>query len=171
MGSAIQNIPNPQLRQALSSMYEHAGNDLSQFEAEVAYWFDQSMQRLAGRTNAPFRCGPWCLAWCWPWCSILLIHHLFKVLWLHPTLAANISADQFANAQVAMDQLSVTSPPIGWEKPPFSWGADGPHWNYGLVVFLLMALGWGVTALTTCLARRSGLICCKKATHLRGGGQ
>lgn len=170
MGSAIQNIPNPQLRQALSSMYERAGNDLSQFEAEVAYWFDQSMQRLAGAYKRTIQV--WTVVFGLVLAMVFNIDtfHLFKVLWLHPTLAANISADQFANAQVAMDQLSVTSLPIGWEKPPFSWGADGPHWNYGLSDFLLMALGWGVTVLTTLFGAPFWFDLLQKATHLRGAG-
>ena len=41
LAAAIQEHPcNPQLRRAPSSMYERGlANDLSQFEAEVAYWF------------------------------------------------------------------------------------------------------------------------------------
>lgn len=170
MGSAIQSLPNPQLRQALSSMYARAGNDLSQFEAEVAYWFDQSMQRLVGVYKRTIQV--WTVAFGFALAMVFNIDtfHLFKVLWLHPSLAADISADQFASALAAMDQFSAGHLPVGWEKPPFSWGADGPHWNYSLGDFLLMALGWGVTALTTLFGAPFWFDLLQKATHLRGAG-
>lgn len=170
LDSAIQSIPNAQLRQALSSMHQRAGKDLAQFEAELAYWFDQSMQRLAGAYKRTVQI--WTVGFGLVLAMLFNIDsfHLFKVLWLHPALAGNLNADQFANAQLAMDQLSAASLPIGWEKPPFSWDDNGLKWNYALSEFALMALGWGVTALTTLFGAPFWFDLLQKATHLRGTG-
>ena len=47
LNAAIQSIPNHQLRQAMNSMYQRASADITQFETELANWFDSAMQRVA----------------------------------------------------------------------------------------------------------------------------
>ena len=44
----VANLPDGELRRSLAALAERAGGDLSAFEASVATWFDESMDRVSG---------------------------------------------------------------------------------------------------------------------------
>ena len=131
MGSAIQNIPNPQLRRALSSMYERAGNDLSQFEAEVAYWFDQSMQRLAGAYKRTIQ------VWTVVFGLVLAMVFNIDFSFVQGAVVAPDTGGQYQRRSIC--QRASGDGPVERHQPAdrlgeaaVLLGADGPHWNYGL---------------------------------------
>ncbi len=170
LGSAIQALPDAQLRQALNGMYVRAAGDLSQMEAELGCWFDSSMQRLAGEYKRTLQL--WTVAFGLLVAMVMNIDalHLFQVLWVHPALVQGISADQLANAHVAVDQLSVTELPIGWDKPPFILEQGQWRLAYGKQQLALMAAGWLITALTTLFGAPFWFDLLQRATSLRGSG-
>lgn len=168
LNAAIQRIPNNQLRQAMTGMYQRASADITQFETELANWFDSAMQRVAARYKRTLQ-----------WWTVLFgflvamlfnidTFHLFQVLWLHPTLAENITPENLANAHTALDQLSVTSLPIGWEKVPFELRDGVLYWQYSASQLALMTMGWMVTALSTLFGAPFWFDLLQKATNLRG---
>lgn len=168
LNAAIQRIPNNQLRQAMTGMYQRASADITQFETELANWFDSAMQRVSARYKRTLQ-----------WWTVLFgflvamlfnidTFHLFQVLWLHPTLAENITPENLANAHTALDQLSVTSLPIGWEKAPFELRDSVLYWQYSASQLALMTMGWMVTALSTLFGAPFWFDLLQKATNLRG---
>jgi hypothetical protein len=170
LSAAIQSIPDTQLRQLLSSMYQRATGDINQFEAELAYWFDNAMQRLAGDYKRTIQW--WTVLFGFLIAVVMNIDtlHLFKVLWVHPALVADISPDQATDAHTVLDQLSVTSLPVGWETPPFNYQNGVLSWNYSSNQLWLMAAGWLITALSTLFGAPFWFDLLQKATNLRGTG-
>jgi len=168
LNAAIQRIPNNQLRQAMTGMYQRASANITQFETELANWFDSAMQRVSARYKRTLQ-----------WWTVLFgflvamlfnidTFHLFQVLWLHPTLAENITPENLANAHTALDQLSVTSLPIGWETAPFELRDGVLYWQYSASQLALMTMGWMVTALSTLFGAPFWFDLLQKATNLRG---
>jgi hypothetical protein len=96
--------------------------------------------------------------------------HLFKVLWEHPALMSQVDATQLRDAHSAMQNLTVTSLPIGWERPPFTY-ADGVFgWTYSASPFAQMAAGWAITASSTLFGSPFWFDLLQRITHLRGTG-
>lgn len=171
LSAAIQGIPDAQLRQLLTGMYKRVGADLHAFEAEVAYWFDNSMQRLAGHYKRTIQ-------WWTVLCGFLLAMtfnidalHLFKVLWAHPALMSNVSAAQLVDAHSALDHLNVTSLPIGWEQAPLSYTDGVLTRAYSLNQFAQMGAGWVITASSTLFGSPFWFDLLQKVTNLRGTGK
>jgi hypothetical protein len=48
MATALSDIPDPALKQALQALYESADKDMTRFKVAVGAWFDSAMDRLAG---------------------------------------------------------------------------------------------------------------------------
>lgn len=168
--AAVQSVADPQLRQALLDMLQRAGGDLNRFEAEVAYWFDKSMDRLSGDYKRTMQ-----------WCTLLIgfllavamnidALHLFKVLWEHPALMSQVDAAQLQDAHSAMQNLNVTSLPIGWERTPFTYAKGVLAWTYSGSAFAQMAAGWAITASSTLFGSPFWFDLLQKITHLRGTG-
>lgn len=168
--SAIQAVPDPQLRQVMLSMYLRAGGDLQRFEAEVAYWFDNWMDRMAGNYKRTMQ-----------WSSLLIgavltvamnidALHLFKVLWAHPALMSHVDVAQLTDAHSAMDNLTVTSLPIGWEQAPFTYADRALSWTYSANQFAQMAAGWALTASSTLFGSPFWFDLLQRVTNLRGTG-
>jgi hypothetical protein len=168
--TAINAIPDPQLRQLLTNLYCRAGADATRFEAELANWFDQAMQRLSGRYKRTLQ-----------WLTVLIgfvlaammnidALHMFKVLWAHPALVSQLSGSQLADAHSAVAGLTAGSLPIGWEQPPFNYGHDGLGLNYSGAQLAQMAAGWAITASSTLFGAPFWFDLLQKVTNLRGTG-
>lgn len=167
---AIERVQDVQLRQVLLNMYQRAGADVHRFEAELAYWFDSAMDRLAGDYKRTIQ-----------WCTLLIgfvlavlmnidALHLFKVLWEHPALMQQIDSTRLSDAHSALTGLTVTSLPIGWEQPPFSVANGRLSWAYNRSEFAQMAAGWAITASSTLFGSPFWFDLLQKITHLRGTG-
>lgn len=170
LSAGIRSIPDAQLRQLLSSMYQRAGADIHRFEAEVAYWFDNAMQRLAGNYKRTIQWWTVLFGFLLAVAMNIDALHLFKVLWVHPALVANLTAAQVGDAQAAFGQLGASSLPIGWEQPPFNYVNRVLSWNYSASQFGLMAAGWLITALSTLFGAPFWFDLLQKITNLRGTG-
>jgi hypothetical protein len=167
---AVQSVADPQLRQAFLDMAQRAGGDLDRFEAELAYWFDNSMDRLSGNYKRTMQ-----------WCTLLIgfllavgmnidALHLFKVLWEHPALMSQVDAARLQDAHSAMQNMNVTSLPIGWEQAPFTYTNGVLGWTYSASQFAQMAAGWAITASSTLFGSSFWFDLLQKITHLRGTG-
>ncbi|HWJ93459.1 MAG TPA: Clp protease N-terminal domain-containing protein, partial [Telluria sp.] len=112
--AAIEAVPDPQLRRALTGLYQRAA-DLQQFQQLVAGWFDNAMERMSGVYKRKQLLVSFLL-------SLLLAImfnidsiHLFRTLWQHPTLAAHING-----APGMLDEATIQALwalPIGWTTP------------------------------------------------------
>ncbi len=161
LNSAIQGVPDAQLRQLLSNMYRRAGADVHRFEAELATWFDRSMQRLSGSYKRTIQWWTVLIGFALALLMNIDALHLFKVLWAHPALVSKLSASQLSDANSAIAGLTAASLPIGWELPPFSYSPGQ---------MAQMAAGWVITASSTLFGAPFWFDLLQKVTNLRGTG-
>jgi hypothetical protein len=134
--SAIEEIPDPQLRTAMLGMISRA-RDLQQFQDMLAGWFDNAMARMSGAYKRSQLLISLLL-------SLLLAImfnidsiHLFRILWQQPGLAAHLKDVPTALDPAVIDSLMAL--PIGWTRFPPVLDAD----------FALQVVGWLITATTT----------------------
>jgi hypothetical protein len=133
--SAIDTIPDPQMRAVMLSMYSRA-RDLQQFQDMLAGWFDNAMARMSGA----YKRSQLLISLLLSLLLAILFNidsiHLFRVLWQQPTLAAHLKDVPSALSPAVIDTMLAL--PIGWTKFP-------PALNAG---FALQVAGWFVTAAT-----------------------
>lgn len=157
LGKAIDQIPDPQLRRAMQGLYQRAG-DLPQFQKLVAGWFDNAMERISGVYKRKQLLISLLI-------SLLIVItlnidsiHLFRTLWQHPALAAQIQG-----APGALDQATIQtlmSLPIGWSSFP-------PQLDNA---FLLQVAGWLISAATAMFGAPFWFDILQRAVNMRGTG-
>ena len=133
LGRDIDNIPNAQLRQALQGMYQRANGDVQRLQEQVSSWFDSAMERVSGAYRRQTQLICFTLALLLAIALNIDCFHLFKALWLHPALIAQLELPDGSQAGAAYDSLQQL--PIGWQEQPSTCGA-----------WLIMFGGWLVTA-------------------------
>jgi hypothetical protein len=169
--SAIQCLPDAQLRQALHGMYQRVAGDLTQFEARIAGWYDCAMQHVSGVYKRTMQLWTVLLGLAIAVSMNIDALHLYKVLWVHPALIQGLSSDRLANAHAAWNQLSVTDLPIGWDSPPVYYQSGKLGLNYPREELLMMAAGWLITALSTLFGASFWFDLLQKVTNIRGAGR
>jgi hypothetical protein len=134
--SAIEALPDPQLRTAMLGMLGRA-RDLQQFQDMLAGWFDNAMARMSGA----YKRSQLLISLLLSLLLAILFNidsiHLFRTLWQQPGLAAHLKDVPGALDPAVIDALMVL--PIGWTRFPPVLDAN----------FALQVAGWLVTATTT----------------------
>lgn len=118
----IRAIKNRQLRSLLQGLYVKSEGDIVQFEEEIAHWFEAGMVRVS------YVYKKWSQLLCFIIALFIAVIfnidsvHLFKTLWLQPTIISQLSNETLNPllATQALGQLSVL--PLGWNNA-FSWSA------------------------------------------------
>lgn len=158
LGKDIDALDDPLMRRALQGIYQRAGGDLARVESEIALWFDGAMERVSvaykRRSMAVSLLLSLLLAVLFNIDSI----HLFRSLWQHPALAAQLAA-----APSAMDARAIEALwqlPIGWHTFP-------PKFNEA---FVLNVAGWLITASTALFGAPFWFNLMKKTLQVRGSG-
>ena len=161
LDQTIAAIQDPQLRQLLQGMYARAAGDLDKFRAELAAWFDNGMERVAGQYKRRSQLICFVIALAIAALFNIDSFHLFRTLWEHPALALAIAAPSAADATEALRSLQML--PIGWQSfPP----ALGSRWEY-----LALFGGWLVTASTALFGAPFWFDLLQNITQLRGTGK
>jgi len=156
LGRGIDALPDPQVKRTLQGMYQRAGGDMDAFRKGVEGWFNSAMDRLAGAYKRRAMLASLLL-------SLLLAAlfnidsiHLFRTLWTHPALAAQIDAANGGLDPATLAGLSAL--PIGWTQfPP---ALDGR--------FALMVAGWILTASTALFGAPFWFDLMKRTVQVRG---
>jgi hypothetical protein len=158
LGRDIDALDDVQLRRALQAIYQRAGGDMQLFQAALAGWFDSAMARVAGAYKRRSMLVSLLL-------SLLLAItfnidsiHLFRALWQHPALAAQLLAAPTSIDRQTIDALF--SLPIGWRVFPPVLNPD----------FLLQAAGWMMTAASTLFGAPFWFDMLQRIMQLRGTG-
>jgi hypothetical protein len=133
--SAIESIPDPQLRTAMLSMVSRA-RDLQQFQDMLAGWFDNAMARMSGAYKRKQMLISLLIALLLSILFNIDSIHLFRTLWQEPALAAHLKEAPTALDPAVINALMTL--PIGWTKFPPVLNAD----------FALQVAGWLITATT-----------------------
>jgi hypothetical protein len=139
-------------------MYRRAGGDVEAFRQAVAGWFDNAMERVSGAYKRRSMMVSVLLSMLLAILFNIDSIHLFRALWQHPALAAQVLAAPSSIDQRTVDALF--SLPIGWSTfPPVFDGA-----------FLLQAVGWTMTAASTLFGAPFWFDMLQKIMQLRGTG-
>lgn len=161
--SAIRAVPDPQLRTLFIGMYERAGKDCARFEEQVGVWFDTGMDRLAGAYKRKIQLFTVLIAFTLAALLNIDFFHLFKMLWMHPSLTQELSSNGFTRSNdIAATVSALNTLPVGWEKCPL---------QYRTADLVIMFFGWMVTALSALFGAPFWFDILQKATNLRGTGR
>ena len=156
LGRDIDALADPQLRRALQGIYQRAQGDMQAFELAVSGWFDTAMERV----SASYKKRAMMISLLLSLLLAVLFNidsiHLFRSLWTHPALAAQISAAPAAVDARTMDAL--WSLPIGWQRFP-------PRFNDA---FALNVAGWLLTASTAMFGAPFWFNLMKRTVEVRG---
>jgi hypothetical protein len=158
LGRDIEAVRDPQLRRALQGIYQRANGDLQAFQDGLAGWFDSAMERISGSYKRRSLLVSLLL-------SLLLAIlfnidsiHLFRALWQHPAVAAQLVAAPSTVDKSTIDALF--SLPIGWTTFP-------PLFDQA---FALQVVGWMLTAATTLFGAPFWFALLQRTMQLRGTG-
>lgn len=153
LGKDIDAIPDPQLKQLLQGIYARASG-IEGVYTELAAWFDAGMNRLSGNYKRKSQLYCFMIALAIAALFNIDTFHLFSTLWLHPAIAAGISA---ADHPAAISWDTLMALPIGWP--------DG-----ALSISGTQVAGWLVTASATLFGAPFWFDLLQKLVNLRGTG-
>lgn len=159
LGRDIDAIADPQIKRALQGIHQRAGGDMAAFELAVSKWFDAAMERV----SAAYKRRAMMISLLLSLLLAVLFNidsiHLFRSLWQHPALAAQITS---APASVdARTMEALWRLPIGWESFP-------PRFNDA---FALNIAGWLLTASTALFGAPFWFDLMKKTVEVRGAAK
>lgn len=156
LGRDIDALPNTRVKRALQGLYLRAQGDMAVFERSVGLWFDTAMVRV----SASYKRRAMAISLVLSLLLAVLFNidsiHLFRSLWQHPALAAQISGAPGTLDAQAIEALWRL--PIGWQNFP-------PALNEG---FVLNVAGWLLTASTALFGAPFWFELTKKTVQLRG---
>jgi hypothetical protein len=160
LSADINAVKDEQLRNLLLSLERKAAGNLDAFQHEVADWFDASMGRVSGIYKK------WSQLWCFLIALVIAIIfnidsvHLFKTLWVHPSLMAQVNFDKVDPALAAKAYQQLQMLPVGWNQA-FEWSA---------LLSPSLWLGWLLTASASLFGAPFWFDTLKTLVRLRGTG-
>lgn len=156
--SALDAIPDPNLRRALQALYQRADGDLKRFQDGIAGWFDSAMARVSGR----YKRQAWTISVLLSLLLAILLNidsiHLFQSLWREPALSA-----QLGTLPAKLDVATINALwalPIGWTDFP-------PQLDRRLA---LQGAGWLITAATAMFGAPFWFDLLQRTVQMRGTG-
>jgi hypothetical protein len=155
--SAIEAIPDPQVRAAMLGMLSRA-RDLQQFQDMLAGWFDNAMARMSGAYKRSQLLISLLLALLLAILFNIDSIHLFRTLWQQPALSAHIKDVPGALDPAVIDALMAL--PIGWNTFPPVLNTD----------FALQVAGWLITATTALFGAPFWFDLMQRVVRLRATG-
>ena len=158
LGKDINTLRDPQLRRALQGIYLRVNGDYQLFQDGVAAWFDSAMARVSGEYKRRSLLVSVLLSFLLAVLFNIDSIHLFKTLWQHPALAAQITAVPAAADRQTIDLMFAL--PIGWSSfPPVFDGT-----------FLLQVAGWLITSASALFGAPFWFSTLQRVMQMRGTG-
>ena len=156
LGRDIDAIGDPQVRQALQGIHQRAGGDMERFRDCVADWFDTAMERVSGNYKRRSLMTSFLLSLLIAMLFNIDSIHLFRTLWQHPALAAQLGSETLTqDAFAALDTL-----PLGWQSFPPVYGQE----------LALKLAGWLLTASTALFGAPFWFDLLQRTVRVRGTG-
>ncbi len=114
LSADIDAVKDEQLRSLLRSLHQKVKGDLNRFQHELATWFDSGMGRVSGAYKKQSQI--WCFVIAFVIAVVFNINsvQLFKTLWLHPALIAQLSIPTTNPMLVTDAYTQLQTLPIGW---------------------------------------------------------
>lgn len=158
LGRDIDALPNAQLRAALQGLYRRADGDLTALQDALAGWFNSAMARVAGAYKRRSMLVSLLLSLLMAILFNIDSIHLFRALWQHRAVAAQLAAAPSAVDPRTLELLLTL--PIGWSSFPPRFDA----------AFLLQAAGWLLSAATALFGAPFWFDLLQRTMQLRGTG-
>lgn len=151
----VDGMADPRLQQLLRGMVARSEGRIENVRAELAAWFDAAMDRVSGSYKRT--------AQLWTSLAALAVAalfnvdslHLFRVLWDHPALMAQLAVPSGTDVAQAVQALQAL--PVGWDPVPAS--------------IPLAVAGWLVTASTALFGAPFWFDLLQRFVNLRGTGR
>ncbi len=160
LGADINAIPDPQIKQLLQGIYARASGKIESVHAELATWFDSSMDRLSGSYKRRSQLCCFIIALVIAALFNIDSFHLFATLWQHPSITAGITPPA-SSKDIPWEMLM--SLPIGWtDGTTLSSAASAINFS--------QSTGWLVTASATLFGAPFWFDLLQKLVRLRGTG-
>ena len=153
----IDAMEDGQLKRLLEGMFARAKGDAEKLQAELAKWFDSGMQRVSGTYKRHAQLVIFLIGIAVAALLNVDSCQLFRSLWQHPALVAQIGTSVGDQADTVVSRLSIL--PIGWAHTPTS-----------VSELLSPAPGWLVTAICTLFGAPFWFDLLQKLVNLRGSG-
>ncbi|HZV67000.1 MAG TPA: hypothetical protein VFG03_19050 [Telluria sp.] len=157
LGRDIDALPDAQLRRALQGIYQRADGDLEGVRVQLAGWFGSAMARVSGAYKRRAQLVSLLLALLLAVLFNIDSIHLFRTLWQHPGLAAQLGALPTLDPRT-FDALWTL--PLGWRSFPPRLDA----------AFVLSVAGWTITATTALFGAPFWFDLMQRAVQMRGTG-
>jgi hypothetical protein len=144
--TAIDQLPNPHLRDTLTSIWHSVNHDVTEFRGGVDRWFDTGMERVSGwykrRTQAILFGLGLATAVVVNANTLTAADRLWKADGVREGLVAQVEVQQSEVQGVdALDELESLQFPVGWERGNRPDGMDG--WTVAVAGWLLT--GFAIT--------------------------
>lgn len=159
--AALSTLKDDQLRPMLLGMYRRAAGDLGKMRAELAAWFDNGMERVAGGYKRRSQLVCFIIALVIAGLFNVDSFRVFETLWIHPALTAQLHVENSPDVTETLIQLA--SLPVGW--------ADAPELALWSEQTWIMVFGWFVTASSALFGAPFWFDLLQKLTQLRGTGK
>jgi len=116
-------VDDEQLGRMLTGMYARAKGEVGRFEVELADWFDNGMDRVAGGYKRQAQLVTFLIAFAIAGLFNVDTFHLFDILWNHPGAAATLAASAARPDDVQTAIAALKTLPVGWSVgwTSFTW--------------------------------------------------
>jgi hypothetical protein len=161
--AAIAQLPDPQLRQTLQWFYSRADRNITDFQNEIATWFDASMNRVSGLYKRWMQVCSFSVGLS---VAVLLnvdALHVAQALWVQPSVVQKFTPKDVSTDE-ALASLYNANLPIGWTDQTIKQRFTSP------VTIGSILVGWLITALATLFGAPFWFDALQKITNLRGAG-
>jgi hypothetical protein len=156
------NVTDLQLRSFLTGLVDRTGGDPVKFQAGLAEWFENAMNRLSGTYKRKTQIWTFAIALIMAGLMNVSSIHIGRELWLRPMLARTISANPNLKPIDAFTQLETLGVPVGWTPQRLS--------ELRSVSGLEVLLGWLVTAAATLFGAPFWFDALEKLGRVKGTG-
>ena len=151
--ATLSAIQDPQIRTYLTSVYAKSAGDMDALRKQLANWFDRSMETMGGAYKRKTQLMCFFIGLALAAALNIDSVHMFRVLWEHPALAAQLQGNAGMSTKEAIAELQKL--PIGWERPFEAW----------------MIAGWLITATSSIFGAPFWFDLLQRLTQLRGTGR
>jgi hypothetical protein len=148
VAAAFQPMPNPQFQQLLTGILDRSFGDVEKIQTELSTWFARAMDRVSGAYKRWTQLVGFVVALILAATLNIDAIGVAKTLWLQPTLAEKLMADQKETETDAIADLSQKLP-VGWPNGIGQKIAAGQRICFTVGDWGLAFLGWLITAFST----------------------
>jgi hypothetical protein len=162
-------VGDKQLRDVLNGIVDRADGDINKINTDLAGWFNQSMDRVAGVYKRKTQLWTLIIALILTIALNLDAVRVAQALWDQPAVIKGIGPLTLAPNQSAVDALKQFQDlglPFGWDKAAWEYiniNHVNLNWLYALV-------GWLITAVATIFGAPFWFDALQKFVQLRGAG-